>query len=72
MEYEMPICRVNIYLNDNSNLLNSGRGKFKLNEAELKAISISNTIYYNNRYYDIINMAFNFNDSNTLEVFVRE
>lgn len=71
MDYEIPECKVNIYLKDTSNLLNKGMNKLRLNEAELKAISISNTICFRNTYYDIIGMTFDFDDD-VLNIFVKE
>ena len=67
---EIAVCRVNVYLNDTSNLIyESEKG---LNEAEIKAIGISKSIYCNSGYYDINSIAFNFEDYNSLDIFVNE
>lgn len=64
---EMPTCKVNVYLNNNSKCI----AEIVLNEAELKAVSISKSIYVKARYYDIKSIAFN-SDDEVLEVFAKE
>lgn len=64
---EVLFCNVVVYLNDDSKCIKNS----KLNEVEIKALSISKTIYCNNRYYNINGISFNI-ENNTLEIFVEE
>jgi hypothetical protein len=66
---ELPFCNVCVYIGDKKTPLD--KYKRQLNEAEIKAIGISRSIYCNNQYYEIESIAFNFQDSYTLEIFVK-
>lgn len=64
---EISTCKVDLMLDSKS--VYAYRKDF--NEAELKAIKISQQIYANDRYYNIENIVFNY-ERETLEIHIKK
>lgn len=63
---EFPVCKVDFKLDKQSVYAIDS----EYNEAQIKAIAVSKSVFVNGSYYDIESLAFN-NETERLEVFLK-